>query len=275
MVARLLDPEKRESSAALASIKRLVEHTKQFDGRMSAIRFMASPLEQISMSLFQASIAGEDPANMYGELAGRLATEPDALYDLSELIANVADEANGARIKYRNDLWQNIVLPLVPNAVSWSDVLTPSLARTKLLEGVKDRRGIPLIAAQILEEVLNATGITLSQSKKAFVLERVMKHFRWIVEFRNLTIEKLVQHGASFDARSRQNGVFDIHFCGASSSTARFNGAPVIAITDDSEVLEAARRADLGNRVMRNSTYDSILAGGQSSINAFARTFSQ
>lgn len=271
MVARLADAEKREAGAALASIRRLFEHTKQFDGRTTQVRFMAEPLDQISMSLFHTSIEDSGAANWYGELAGRLATEPEALAELSELVALVADEANVARTKFRDELWHNVVLPLAPEAVSWADILVPSQARTELLESVKAREGIPVIAAKIASEAARAVGIELSPEDQETARDRVLKRFGWIVEFRNLIIEKLVVDGASYDARARRNGVFDLHFCGASSPTARYKGSPVVVVTDDSEVLEAARRASLGKRVMRHSEYGAMLASGRDAIDDFAR----
>jgi hypothetical protein len=81
-----------------------------------------------------------------------------------------------------------------------------------------------------------------------------------------------VLDGASFDARSRRNGVFDMHFCGASSPTARVDGAPVVVISDDSEVLEAGRRANLGSRVMQHAAYRAIIDGGPPAIDTLVES---
>jgi hypothetical protein len=271
MAARLQDPNPREAGAALASLKKLVEHAKEFDGRTNVMRWVASPIQQLSIHLFGKPLDGDETATDYAEFVGRLATEAEAASELSPLIADVTAAANDRRQKYRDQLWLSVVEGLVPGARNWSDIMAPSAEREQLLAGALAREGIPLIASGMVDEVARAAGVLLSAADRELAIHHVLRSFRWIVEYRNLVFERLITSGANFDVRARMNGIFDLQFCGATSPIAMLRRVPVVAVTDDGDLLEAARRANMGARVLSAREYAKLLAGGEKAIDEHCR----
>lgn len=70
--------------------------------------------------------------------------------------------------------------------------------------------------------------------------------------------------------RHGANGVFDVHVCGATSGTAELRGVPVVLVTGDGDILEAAGATGYRAEVLTVSEYEALLDGDRDALVAWS-----
>ena len=121
--------------------------------------------------------------------------------------------------------------------------------------------GLPLLAAGIAREAASLIDRSLNDREEEAATAKLLTSFPLVVHYRNNVIVRLAERGPDMSKRGQQNGIFDLHVCCAISPIAVLRGQPVVLVTDDDEILDAAVSAQMRQRVLSLEDYRELLTG--------------
>lgn len=260
LFSHLGDPESGEKGPAIAAIRRLCRHCTEFNGWQYRVRFVAPAMGQMCHTLFGVDIDDPEEPAVLGHLAGRIANEEGAVKALAPSLRIIFDGTQAARTSYVDTLWTSVVLTLSPGATQWSDVTKPSERRTALLEGLANGADLRILSSSIAEQAATYAKVSIPLPEDSEAPSRVLKYYPTVVHYRSLVIKRLVQNGPDMTKRSRANGAMDIHVCTSTGPTAILNGVPLILITSDTDILDAAVLSGMRHRILNPLEYKELLA---------------
>ncbi len=259
LLSHLAAPDSSDGRASAAGAARLVAHCTEYDGAVHVVRFIASPLGQVTRYLFGHTPVQEEDADGFGAVLGRWVHDPAFRDSAIELVQEIRAETAAKRAAYVEMLWETVVKTVSPHAEQWSDVAKRSDLRDQLLAGVRAGEGAAIIANGMVREAALVAGRELSETEERRLTDSVLVNFRTMIEYRSLIVEKLISGGPNMTKRSRANGVFDQVVCGATGGLARIRNCPVLVVSNDGDILEAARRADMTLEIVSPEEYRSLL----------------
>jgi len=271
ILSHLAEPESEDAAHASAAAARLVEHCTEFDGSMHVVRFMASPMGQVTRYLFGRTPATEEDPNFYGALLGGWVRNAEMRPQLAGHLQAIAAETLRERQTWVETLWETVVKTVAPDATVWSDVAKDSERRAAILQRVQSREGHQLLARGMLQSAAAAAGHVVAAEDEERLTKAILENFRIMIEYRHNVISDLIVKGPDMSRRVRSNGVFDQIVCGATGAQARVRGCPVVLVTDDREILRSARASGMELEVIMLAEYWSVLETTPESFAQHAR----
>ena len=261
ILSQLATPDTPDGRSASAAAGRLVQHCTEYDGSTYSVRFVAPPLEQIARYIFGVEPTGQEEfATGYGRILGGWVTEPEHHLAFATVLSGIAEHSASLRDDYVGTLWRTVVRTIAPDAKTWSDVGESRELRERLLAAIALGTGRGILALGLASQAGGLIGRSVPAADEARVTAHILENFGLIVEYRHRVLEGLVRNGPDMSKRKRANGVFDVHVCGSISGVASLRGVPVVLVTDDRDILDAAAAISYDAEVKAVDGYEALLS---------------
>ena len=130
--------------------------------------------------------------------------------------------------------------------------------------------GRNVLADLLTERAAQRVGVPLSDALIARTRPRTREAFALQIELQHLLVERIVSRGWDMSKRERANGVFDAMILGSvGGPLAMLDGSPVVLVTVDGTVHEAAARALLDQTVLSVDAYRRLLDTTEDDLRAW------
>jgi hypothetical protein len=259
LIARTADPDAREAGKGRAALGRLARHATMYDGSVQRVNFLADPRDQIGEFLFGASHRKDQQAvDTYGTVVQTIANMPDSAswpQWVTEFTQNMRDHINEFEAKFAEGIWNTLVLKIVPDAVSWSDVRKNKTQADALAAGIASNTGYELCARLYVEDLADVSTVQLTEEQITAATVALMKAFPLSMRVFNALLHRVATTGADASKKEVRNTVWDMQLALSLPASSEISRTPVWLITSDELIHEAAGAANAAHLVHRLKDY--------------------
>ena len=250
-LAHIADATDPSYAMSWGALRRLWRHCKQYDGSRELLRLIGDSEAQVPRTLFGELPRGrDDQAHAYGNLVGRLIAQggptwPEAQRELTRNRQHVLATED----MFVQQLFNHVVKGLEPAATSWADVRKAQV-RPHILQKIKNGDGQRLVAQAIIAKAANEIGRSLSVTELQRLGQQVQEIFPVSVAFYDTLVHRIVRDGLDMSKYPRPNSLWDYQITFSIGKGARLLTRPIWLITNDSDMLAAAKHT--GETNVRN-----------------------
>ena len=271
LFAHLADDRDPDFGSCLKAVARLGQHCGRWSGA-PGVDFMQLPDAQVVRQLFGRSIRAEVRPGGYATIIGEISTKPvpETARCYQVELAHVRDGIARAEEEFVANLWKKVVLTLDPSASSWQAVVR-SPKRNGLLKAIVAGDGLELVAGTIVDRAASKAGLSLTPGQRVEAIEVAHASFPTAIHHHNLLISQLLQHGPDMSKAKRANSVWDHELTFTTGPGATVRGAPLVLVTSDPLILQAAVEAGTTGRVWSLDEYRTRLESRETLIDAYVK----
>jgi hypothetical protein len=239
--------------ACMRALQRLWEHCHW----NNELPFAGDSESQMALTLFGVSLPGRrESASLVSGVVKEIAAK-----GFEGLVNGVLETVKGLRAhrdqverEFASDM-EAVVQVLDPKASAWQPWPNEPEKRKTFIKAVEAGRGLPFLAETLVLKAADASGQKPSRPEIEDRARFVLENFPTPLAFYDLQVTKLVQSGAHFSKSKHANSIWDMQLCYYALPDATILGFPVLLVSDEGQIHEAARRSGASGRVMRWGDY--------------------
>lgn len=154
LLADLVDASDPSFSAAGAGLRRLVEHCRYYNGSQYCLRMIADVDAQVAYRLFGWRLPGARESGFFAGLAGAVYEGgPAALVERCSTLIELREAIASDEVRFRENIWKNIVLKLIPGADAWTDLAGNREKQRVGVEEINSPEAAEITARHILSKI--------------------------------------------------------------------------------------------------------------------------
>jgi hypothetical protein len=265
MIAHLRDTNASRYDTWLRATWLLSTHCSQLDSPGMPIRGIA-PLEaQLCRDLF-----GEMPAYL-SETHDQLhrvciAVRTDyrnyhSVQGLLELVEEIERHVQTAEQGFADEIFRCVVQPMQPGITNWSQLQGNPKISGKVHRFLKSGEHLKLFGAAQVLKCADLLGRDIAPDVVGAMALQCSARFRVAAELYGQELARIILQGANFDKPSRRNTFWDVEIATVVGDGITIDGLPVLLVTGDRKIAEAASRVGCGGNVVNLQQYIKSLAG--------------
>ena len=262
LLAHLSDPADPARGPCLSAVRKMWDHCRW--AGPNALPFAGDSESQMTLSLFGTSIAGRpQEAALMGYVVQELAKDSFATArpGLQDVLDGLKQHRDDIEQGFATDM-QSVVRSLDPTSTGWQPWPNDSAKRAEFLQAVKAGQGLPLLAEALVIKASEAVGATPAEDEVKSRAQFVIDHFPTPLHFYDLQITKVVQSGIPFTQGKHANSIWDMQLCFYGIPGATILHLPVVLVTNERSIHQAAGLAGASTRVKDFATYQTQVSSG-------------
>jgi len=271
LLAHLSDEKDPDFRHCLAAITRLGRHCRRYDGSRYQMDFLQLPDAQVAKALFGLKI-GSDSASpgVYADVIGDITDnpQPGVLHDWRESLGELREIVLRVEHEFVERLWARVILTVQPDAEDWQSILK-SPKRPALMASLEAGQGLDLVAGTIVDRVAAKCGLVLTPTERDGAIANARKVFATPVHHHDLLVRHLIANGPDMSRPNRANSIWDHEITFSTALGARMNGVPLILVTGDPLVLQAANAAGTRQQIWSLHEYRERIAQRDVYVDSF------
>ena len=252
-------------NAALAGLRRLILHCRTYNGSQYRLPFLGDVDSQIAYMIFGTRLFSdqESPYDL-AWLVGAFAPEAELNRSPEHVAAliNIAREVRIAELRFAQNIWENMVLKLVPDAQGWADLARNKTQRAKGLEELASSEAERVTAQVLLDRVAAKLGRDLSIDERKAKVEELLHTLIVPIRLQNALFTRILRDGLDLSRGKHSNTFWDLHIVFCASTFDSFDRTPFWLVTDDRPILRAAHDGNVSDAVRSLDEYEDALKRG-------------
>jgi hypothetical protein len=262
LLAGISDQDVQEAKSGWSALKRLVEHTVRLEDGVHRAQVMENGDEQLARGLFKKSLPQRNLNHR--EIAvfiiGITKVGWDSLYPwqrevLEQVVLHVRDrEARFAAMMEEMGRTVDVAAQGIAGG--------PSEARKQLLELAKRKETLRLIASSRVVSLARELGLAAAQYDVEALTDQLLQAFPVPIILTQQLILQALASEVNWTANRRKNSVWDRDLAFHISRTATVDNLPVLLVTDDRDIRNAAELGGYGDFVETLEGYFRLLQEG-------------
>lgn len=265
LASHLLDPANDPArGVCMRAVQRVWKHCHW----NNELPFAGDSESQMALTLFGVSLAGRrESASLVSGVVKEISEKglEGLVNDVLETVKKLRAHRDQVERQFASDM-EAVVRVLDPNASAWQPWPNEPEKRKAFIKAVQDGKGLPFLAETLVLKAADDAGWKPSRQEVEGRARFVLENFPTPLVFYDLQVTKLVQSGADFSKSKHANSIWDMQLCYYALPDATILGFPVLLVSDEGQIHEAARRAGAPGRVVRWDDYVQRVA--DCSINA-------
>jgi hypothetical protein len=206
-------------------------------------------LREARESGFFAGLAGA----VYEGGSAALVEHRSTLIDLRDAIAS--DE-----VRFRENIWANMVLKLIPGADAWTDLPKNREKQRVGVEEINSLEAQEITARHILSRIAERSGRTLEAKDYEARIAEILRVLGPAIRLHNNVLSHIIRAGIDLRKPKHSNLVWDIHIAFTAATFTCLGITPLWLITNDRVILNAARDAQMSSAVKTLDDYRTEIA---------------
>jgi hypothetical protein len=267
-LATEIDPD---FGPCLHATARLGRHCSRWNGSASNLEFVQLADAQIARQLFGKTLVSEEiRSGGVATVIGAITDDPrrPTALQFKDGLEQLRDGISRAEKDFVYRLWNKVVLTLAPDAKDWQSVMK-SAKRAQILAAIDSGRGLDLIAATIVDRAAEKCALSLTAVEREEASRRARILFPTAIHHHDLLIRNIIERGPKMERPERANSVWDHEITFSTAPGAEIQGVPVILVTSDPMILQAAVAAGTISQVWSLTDYRSRLSGREQFIDTY------
>lgn len=257
LLAHLSDPGDPDFRHCLAATTRLGRHCRRYDGSRYQVDFLQLPVAQVARTLFGRTLETDRASSAaYGDVIGAITDNPEhgVLNEWKEPLTKLREIVLLVEREFVERLWSRVVLTLAPDAEDWQSIVR-SPRRSALIAALEAGQGLDLVAGTIVDRVAAKCGLVLSQPEREAAIANARKVFATPVYHHDLLVRQLIANGPDMSQPDRANSIWDHEITFSTGVGATMIGVPLVLVTGDSLVRQAAEAAGTRRQIWTLAEY--------------------
>ncbi|SOD03878.1 hypothetical protein SAMN05216486_1199 [bacterium JGI 053] len=249
-------------NAALAGLRRLILHCRKYNGSQYSLRFLGDVDSQIAYTLFGTRLfTDQDSPYDLAWLVGRFAPEGE-LNDSPEhvgILIDIAHEVKIAELRFAQNIWENMVLKLIPDAQGWTDLARNKTQREKALEELASPEAERVTAQVLIDRVAAKLGREISADEREAKVEELRETLIVPIRLQNALFARILRDGLDLSKGKHSNTLWDLHIVFCASTFTELDRTPFCLVTDDRPILRAAQEGKVADGILSLAEYEAAL----------------
>lgn len=262
LLAHTATPADPSYGPAKAALRRVTRHAGRLAPDGSATMSICRDSEQIlAQAIFKQEIQRREGwLHSVGSIAFAVAESRDHadLARFQEELDSIAQWVQTTEDEFVRHLWEAIVLPLYPQAQSWKEICLDPVVGTAIRDFAKSPQALANLARGALARTGRALGVASYQPTEEHVAF-VVEHFRTGLAFTNVYVTRMLSEGTNMGSKRHRNTCWDEALAFAISAALHLEDRPVVLVSDDRLLHEAAQQAARSDLVLTLAAYEGFL----------------
>lgn len=255
LLAHMAPPHDHEFPPARSALKRLAEHCQTYNGAQHVLTFVGDAARQVAHSLLLHEVGEhESGANLASFVGAVVAGDIDHPAHASGWL-EIAQQVREVEQGFVSNLWQNVIRSSVPDAQTWSGLLSSPTALSDALTQLHSQEALEILAGDVLQRAFAVAVSTQGAAGKAdieLLLSRCGKPLR----FEIILVSEVISRGLDLTKSQHRNTVWDIYIAVDTTMFGSLDPRPMWLITDDRLILRAAAIAEVSDVVVSLEQYE-------------------
>jgi hypothetical protein len=263
LVARLLDPDPSEGRSALAALKRIAAHCGSVvDGR-GDFTFAADHELTLIVGLFGTTIPSRPLT--YQAVASLLARFTAAAPPERGEPSYLVIEQIAGFVAQRESLFAESMGKVAGSVrqLMATTGLSNQATRAQIREVLRSSDALGNLAELNVLGIAQLYGATPTDADIMAMRQLVLMHFPVAMSVLRRLLEKAVVSDAKWDLPRNANSLWDLWLSYHASGGSIIEGVPILLVTEDTLILEAAQEVGHEAFVAREEEYRKVLAEGK------------
>jgi hypothetical protein len=188
--------------------------------------------------------------------------ELDDSPDHVRALIDIAREIKIAEVRFAQNIWENMVLKLVPDAQGWTDLARNKTQRAKGLEELASSEAERVTAQVLIDRVAKKLGRDLSADEREEKIEELRRTLVVPIRLQNALFTRILRDGLDLSRGKHSNTLWDLHIVFSASTFNSLDMTPFWLVTDDRPILRAAHESNVSNAVRSLDEYEAALRNG-------------
>jgi hypothetical protein len=260
LASHLADPTDPRRGRCLGALRALWQHYALYDGSKHFLPFVPDTEDILCRELFGRDTPGRaEEIDAGGAFVRRVAMgDADELNELSPALAGLRDHIAHVEAEFVAAM-RDIVQHLDPRASGWETFRSDPERRRAILARIDAGHGLRYFAEALVRRAAASIGTAIEGADLQHRVEFVMRHFGTPLRFFDAIIRKLVDGGVDMSKPQRANSIWDLQIAFYGVPGWAIDGAPLILVTDEGAIREAARRAGDASATMSLNEFTASL----------------
>jgi len=270
LLAHLATETDPDFGSCLHATARLGQHCSRWNGSLR-FDFIQLADAQIARLLFGVTLNPEQvQTGGVTDVVGAITDHPQAATarHYREGLTELCESVSRSEKEFVDGLWNRVVRTLVPEAEDWQSVVK-SPRRAQLLAAIDAGEALDLIAATIVDRAAEKSSLSLTAEERVAAIARARVLFPTPIHHHNLLIRTIIENGPNMGRPERANSLWDHEITFSTAPGAQIQGTPLVLVTSDPVILQAAAAAGTSSQVWSLDDYRARLARRDETIDAY------
>ncbi len=268
LLSHIADPLDTEYGKCKSALRVLWTHCAENVEGVSRLRVISDTDAQLCRLLFNVTIANRsEQFALHEYLVRRVleSTDHADLVDVQPSLLEIAQRCASVEAAFADDLSTFLVKAIASTAgiaeqdADWRTIHESPSLRNDVLAFCNANKGYYDVACAFAVRAANEGNVQLTPDLLDEAARAILRSFPTPVELYNEVVRRIALNATDMTISKNANSIWDIQISFVASDTMAIAGRPVLLVTNERMILEAARQCGQGNHIMDIREYKTLL----------------